>query len=124
VNHITFILTAAFSLPACGADAPASATKAALKKAAAYILSCDCGNSGSDPGYRENAKLLKDAGVAVIPVMVELLDDDKLSTWFVSSAAYRASQFPFSQAFSDALRRRRDDKRFDYDSGAMLGVYA
>lgn len=106
-----------------GADVPAAASKDALKKAAAYILSCDCGNSAGDPGYAENAKLLNDAGPEIVPVLVELLADDKLSTWFVSNSAYRASRFPFSQRYCDALRRRRDDKRFDHDSGAMLGVY-
>ena len=106
-----------------GADAPAAPSKDALKKAAAFILSCDCGHSVSDPGFPENAKLLADAGPAIVPVLVEMLADDARSTWFVSSAAHRASTFPFSEPFRDALRRRRDDKRFDQDSGAMLGVY-
>lgn len=95
----------------------------ALKKAASYILSCDCGNSKLDPGYQESSKLLSDAGAALIPVLVELLGDDEQSTWFVNRAARCASGFPFSQPFCDALRLRRDDKRFDHDSGAMLGVF-
>jgi hypothetical protein len=122
-TRIALLLCAAAAFLKSCADAPSKPSKDAIKNAAAYILSCDCGHCVEDPGYAENAKLLKDAGEALVPVLVELVADKTLSTWFVNNAAYRAGSFPFSQPFCDALRLRREDEQFDHDSGAMLGVF-
>lgn len=98
-------------------------SKDAIKKAAAYILSCDCGNAVSDPGFAESSKILKDAGPAIIPALVELVPDTKLSPWFVGNAGGIATNYPFSEPLRAALRVRREDKAFEHDPGAMLHLF-
>ena len=122
-THISLLFFAA-ALIANGADAPVAPSKDAIKKAAAFVLSCDCGNSVSDPGYLENYNLLKIAGPAIVPALVELIPDKTLSVWFVGSASSVAIRHPFSEPLRAALRLRREDKTFDSDSGAMIGVLA
>ena len=111
------------ALIANGADTPAIPSKDAIKKATAYIFSCDCGNSVSDPGYPESAKILRDAGPAIVPALVELVPDTTLSAWFVGNAGRVATKHPLSEPLRAALRLRREDKSFDSDPGAMLGVF-
>jgi hypothetical protein len=106
------------------AEPTPAANHEALKKAAASILSCDCGNSVLDPEYTEQSKLLADAGATLIPVLTELVADPKLSPWFVAQASSKVSKFPFSQEFDSALRKRRVDAGFVSDPGAFLILIA
>jgi hypothetical protein len=118
----SLIIISAISVCVFG-ETPAVPSRGEIKTAASYILSCDCGNSVGDPGYAEKAKILKDAGAAIVPVLTELVGDKSLSTWFVANAARSASQYPLSTDFRTALRTRRDDRQFDHDPGALLGVF-
>jgi hypothetical protein len=102
---------------------PAPSTPEALRRAAAQVLSADCGLSVCDPGYPEHAQLLKDAGPAVVPVLTEMVGDRHLSAWFVSRAAHWAARYPLDERFRQALRGRRDDPEFGHDHGARLGVF-
>lgn len=101
----------------------AGAKPEALWKAAVQVLSADCGNSVSDPGYQEHAQMLIEAGPAIVPVLTEMVADKGMSVWFVSNAARSASVYPFSEAFRQALRGRRDAPNFRHDHGARLGVF-
>jgi hypothetical protein len=112
---VAFALLVAGALLAEGADAPKPPAKEEIRAAAAYILSCDCGNSVMDPGYAEKSAVLEQAGAAVVPILTEMLADKTLSPWFVQAATARAGWYGFSPAFHKALRLRREDRRFDDD---------
>lgn len=121
---VAFAFLVAGAFVAQGADGPKVPAKEEIRAAAAYILSCDCGNSVEDLGYAEKSGVLEQAGAAVVPILTEMLADEKLSAWFVQNAAAQAGRYGFSPAFHEALRLRREDRRFDEDPGAFLGVYA
>src|SRR5690349_22568295 len=116
INILFFLVLSA--LVANGADTPAIPSKDAIKKAAAYIYSCDCGNSVADPGYPESARVLRDSGPAIVPALVELVPDKTLSAWFAGNAGRVATRHPLSEPLRAALRLRREDKSFDSDPGA------
>jgi hypothetical protein len=111
------LVAAALAVAGCR-PAPEAEAPEALRRAAAQVLSADCGNSVFDAGYQEHARILKDAGPAVVPVLTEMVADRGLSIWFVGNAAQ-----PDSEAFRQALRGRRDDPAFGHDHGARLAVF-
>lgn len=109
--------------PVAEPPAPAVPTPEELRRAAEQVLSSDCGNSVLVGGYQEHARMLRDAGPAVLPVLTEMVADERLSVWFVGRAADTASAFALSKPFRQALRGRRDDPRFGHDHGARLAVF-
>lgn len=96
---------------------------AKLKEAVSCVLSCDCGNSGESAIFQERAKLIHDAGPAIVPLLAELVADQSMTPWFVGSAASTACQHPFSDELRNALRLRRSDPRFQHDPGGLFGIF-
>lgn len=96
---------------------------AKLKEALSHVLSCDCGNSAESAVFQEQAKLIHDAGSAIVPLLAELVADQNMSPWFVGSAASTACQHPFSEELRNALRLRRSDPRFQHAPGGLFGIF-
>jgi hypothetical protein len=71
----------------------------------------------------KQSKVIQKAGSRVLPLLTEMIADDSLSPWFYGSASYRAKEAPFPQAFRHAMRARREDERFDADSGSFTMVF-
>lgn len=97
----------------------AAPTDAEVKEALIWVHSSWCGNTDTD----KQSKVIQEAGNRVLPLLTELIADDSLSPWFYGSASYRAKQEPLSQSFRQAMRARRDDARFDSDSGPFTMVF-
>jgi hypothetical protein len=97
----------------------AAPTDAEVKEALVFVHSSWCGNTDTD----KQSKIIQEAGGRVLPLLTELIADDSLSPWFYGSASYRAKQEPFSEAFRHAMRARREDERFNSDSGSFTMVF-
>jgi hypothetical protein len=79
-----------------------------IRAAAVTVLSNWCGNSFEDASFREQARILNEAGPAIVPMLTEMVADRSMSDWFVGNACYQAARHPFSDGFRDAVRSRRD----------------
>jgi hypothetical protein len=81
-----------------------------LRQATVSYLSCWCGVEMTEPQYQENARIVKDAGANIMPLLAALLLDSSLSDTAVGAAAHVATAFPYSLTFHKALQTRRDDE--------------
>lgn len=94
-----------------------------LKEEARYYFSVDCA-TGEWFHMAAVEKQMSEAGPRLYPVLVELVQDPTTSVWLVGSVgSYAASHLENSPALVKAMRRRREDKGFGRDNGALLGVF-
>lgn len=88
-------------------------SKPDIREATIRVLSNTCGNSLGDPSFREQSKLVNEAGPGIVPLLTELVSDPANSDWLVGNACRQAVRYPFSTEFRDAVRTRRDERRID-----------
>lgn len=105
------VIAAYFLFLSLGFASDSANSDARLKEVLLQYLSSSFCNDIDAPQYMANARVVRTAGVKVIPLLVDILSNADLSDDAIGSAAELATSLPYSVAFRNALRNHRDDKR-------------
>lgn len=101
---------------------PVASTKA-LRDVALEVLCADCGNSTFHPDFQEQVKLLNAAGPELVPLLTEMVADNHTPENFIRGASRLATKYPYSEAFRNALRNRRDDHCDDREPRCSMSYF-